>query len=795
MPDPLSGLRIVELGQGVPAAATTRWLADLGAEVIKVEPPTGDPTRRRGPFPDAGRGPEQSGLFLGLNAGKRSIVLDLETPTGTAELASLLERSHGLVHNIAPSIAESLGLDGVALRARYPHLVATSLTPFGASGPYRDYAAEELTSTNAAGWCWLSPGALTETERPPLKTFGHQADFHGALAAATATLAALYRARQTGDGEAIDLSIREAVAASLEIGFIGYTYMGVIATRHGVRGLNPWHIFDCQDGKIFLATIEADQWERLVEFMGNPEWAGLEIFSDFPARARNADALQTFVQEWVASWKVDELFHEGQRRRICFAPVLDIAGVAQEPHLAARDFFKTVETPGMGPVRLPGHPANWGATEVRPRGPSPALGELTQLPAGDRIAARPDVTPSRPLEGIRVADFSWVWAGPFGAMQLAHLGAEVIKFESPTRSDIGRRLAVFRRDQEPGLNRSGYFNQWNQGKKSVELNLSHPEAADLVKRIVSKCDVVIENFATGVMDRLGIGWEALREVNPRLVFASISGYGSSGPYADYMGYGPAMGPLSGLSHATGYVGGGPRETGISVGDPVAGMTAAMAICGGLVERDRTGVGRFLDISLWEATTATALEAWLPHAIRGEEPERMGNRDPEMAPHGLYPTLGDDAWISIACPSDAAWQELAHAMGPNVVSDPRFATQNGRKTNEAALDRLVADWTASQDRWELTTRLQTRGVAAFPSLTPQDLANDPHLEARGFLERLEHPEVGAMTHAGIPWRLTSGPNGVVRPAPLLGQHTDAVLEELLGLSPNQITDLRAQGLLG
>ena len=681
---------------------------------------------------------------------------------------------------------------------RTPHLVATSVTPFGATGPYRDYRAEELTATNAGGWCWLSPGALEAPELPPLKTFGHQAEFQGALAAAAATFAALYRATREGDGEAIDVSIQDAVAAVLEIGLIGFTYAEQLATRHGARGLNPWGIFSCSDGPIFLSVIEPDQWERLVEFMGHPDWAELEIFESFPARLQNHDALATLVQEWIAPWKVDDLFHEGQRRRICFAPVLDMAGVSRSPHLRQRGFIRSLEQPGLGRIELPGPPGGFSQGRAEFRGPAPTLGEHSsavrrEVETRPRIAAR-NADPAKPLDGIRVADFSWVWAGPFGAMQLAHLGAEVIKLESRTRTDVGRRLPVLRPGDKPGPNRTGYFNQWNQGKKSVELNLSHPDAIVLAKRLVAECDVLVENFATGVMDRLGLGWEVLREINPRLIFASISGYGSSGPYAHYMGYGPAMGPLTGLCHATGYPGGPPRETGISIGDPVAGMTAAAAVTAALVERERTGQGQYLDVSLWESTSALAVEAWLPFAMNGREPVRMGNRDPLMAPHGLFRCAGDDDWISIACTDESDWRALCTVVDPALDADPRFRTASDRKANEPALEAVLTAWTRGLDRWEATRRLQAAGIAAFPSMTPADLASDPHLAARGTLERLDHPEVGRQTHAGIPWRLTTGPNGVRTPAPLLGQHTDEVLSGILGLAPDEIARLRESEVL-
>ncbi len=799
MPLPLEGIRVLELGEMVGAAFAARWFADLGADVIKVEPAEGDRARSRGPFSGGMAHPERGGLFFYLAAGKRSVVLDLDDPVDRATLDDWLGKCHVLLHNLEPARAEALGLDAASLGGRHPHLVATSVTAFGTSGPYRDWRSEELNRTNAGGWCWLSPGALEDPTLPPLKTFGHQADFHGALAAATASFAGLFRSLRTGQGEAIDVSIQEAVAAILEIGLIGYTYMDVIATRHGIRGLNPWGIFECSDGPIFLSVIEQDQWERLVEFMGNPDWASIEIFEDFVARARNADALATFVQEWIGTWKVDDLFHQGQKRRICFAPVLDMRGIGEISHLRERGFFSEIEQPGAGRVRLPGPATRWRDDACRLRGPAPALGAdgeaiRAELGRATPLAAPAPAAAKRPLEGVRIADFTWVWAGPFGAMQLAHLGAEVIKFESPTRTDIGRRLAVFP-DNEPGINRSGYFNQWNQGKKSVELDLSHPDTPELVKRIVSECDVVIENFATGVMDRLGIGWEDLRAVNPKLVFASISGYGSDGPFADYMGYGPAMGPLSGLSQATGYPGGPPRETGISVGDPVAGMSAAAAICAALVDRERNGIGQYIDISLWESTTALAIEAWLPFAISGQEPVRMGNRDPLMSPHGMFSCAGEDRWVSIACANEAEWRALCEIIDPALASDPRFASAAERKRNEPALEETIGGWTASRDRWEITRMLQDASIPAFPSLDPRDLAEDPHLAARGYLEELEHPEVGRRKHSGIPWQLRDGPNGVRFPAPCLGQHTEEVLGDLLHLGRAEISALRERGILG
>lgn len=805
----LQGLRVLELGELVSAAYATKMMADLGAEVVKIEAPEGDRARARGPFrggADAAD-PEKSGLYVALNTNKRSVVLDLTTDEGREQLDALVASTDILVHNVSRPQMAPLGLDYDRLRNVRPELVMCSITTFGLTGPYADYRAEEITAANAGGWCWLSPGVPDFPEHPPLKAFGHQADFQAGIAGATAALAARHRAQRTGEGEHIDLSTQSYIASILEQAWVYYTYLGLVSHRAGARGLNPWGIYECSDGLIFLATIEEDQWQRLIEFMGNPEWASMELFDGFPARYANADALRIFLQEWIATWKVDDLFHEGQRRRICFAPVLTMKQLAGNAHLAERGFFTQTKHPRAGTRQLLGAPYKlrerwWDIVD-----PAPLLGQhnddvffdLEKAATLEAPSGKAHPTPAKgssrlPLEGVRIADFSWVWAGPFCAMQLAHLGAEVIKIESRGRPDLGRRLAVFARDTEPGINRSGYFNQWNQGKKSVCLNLANPAAIPVVKQLVSQCDVVVENFASGVMDRLGIGYETLLAERPDLIMASISGYGETGPMRDYMGYGPAIAPISGLSALSGYAGEAPSEVGLSLGDPTAGITAAAAVCAALVSRAETGRGQHIDCSLWESTAALVAEGFMEWDMNGQELPRMGNRDPWMSPHGVYPCAGEDAWVSIACATEEEWRALCAVVSPQLESDPRFATATLRKQNEDALEDLLAQWTSSRDRWEVTKRLQAVSVAAFPTMTPEDLAHDPHLEARGFSERLPHPEIGPRQHGGIPWRLSTGPNGVRAPAPCIGAHTEEIFGGLLGFSDEELARMVEEDIL-
>ncbi len=790
----LEGVRVLELGAGVAPAFAGKLLADLGADVWKLEEAGGDPARARGPFPGGRPDPEKSGLFLALHTNKRS------ARTTRARLERMLAWADIVVHDFPRAAMAERGLDWERLREQRPSLVLASITPFGLTGPRADWRATELVVANAGGWAFLSPGASRYPDAPPLEAAERQCDLQAGLAGAMTALAAYDRALATGAGEHVDLSAQAFVASALEQAFFAYTYQGLVATRHGHRGLQPWGIFECADGPIFLCTIEQDQWERLVALMGNPEWAQLEIFADFPSRLANWDVLHAQLGEWIAGWKVADLYRAGQARRICFAPIHDMRALAEHEQLRARDFFVPVEHPRAGKLVHAGAPYRLTRPWWQVRRPAPLYGEhdaesdrLEPAAAPLRTAAAP--TRRLPLEGVRVADFSWVWAGPFCTLQLAHLGAEVIKLESAARPDLGRRLPIPPAGMEPGLNRSGYFNQWAQGKQSVLANLANPEGLALARRIAQSCDVVVENFATGVMDRIGLGYDTLRASRPDLIYASISGYGQTGPLREYMAYGPAIAPLSGLASLSGYAGGPPSEIGISYGDPNAGIHAAVAICAALVARRRTGEGQRIDVALWDAMAHLSPEAWMEHAMNGAQRPRDGNRDRQLSPHDCFRCAGEDAWVAIACATDAEFAALCGVLGlPARASDPRFATAAARKQNEDELSAWLTAWTRARDRFEIAHLLQAAGVPAYPSMSTKDLSEDPQLEARGFFARLPHPEVGVRTHAGIPWLLAASPNGVRAAAPLLGADTDAVLRGLLGLDAAEIERLRQSGAL-
>jgi len=404
-----------------------------------------------------------------------------------------------------------------------------------------------------------------------------------------------------------------------------------------------------------------------------------------------------------------------------------------------------------------------------------------------------DAPRPRPLEGIRVADFTWVWAGPFCTLQLAHLGAEVIRIESATRTCVTRLLPPWP-DGVPHPDRSGYFNQYNQGKKSIALDLTKDDARSVARDLIRASDIVVENFAAGVMDRMGLGYEVCRSLRPDIIMIALSGYGATGPESHYVSYGPAQVPLSGFSSLTGYRGFRPMHIGISYGDPTAGLHGAVATLAALFHRRRSGEGQYIDLSQWESTMALLPEGLLAQTLEGRAYERDGNHDVLWAPHAVYRCDGEDRWVSIAVASDDEWRALASAVEPAWLRDSELAVAAGRKRREEEIDERLSAWCATRSREQVTQVLQQAGVAAFPVLDARDLHDDPHLAARGFFVELPHREVGVRRHLGIPYRLDASPIAVGRAAPCLGQDTDEVLTRVLGYDADRIAALRAADVL-
>jgi crotonobetainyl-CoA:carnitine CoA-transferase CaiB-like acyl-CoA transferase len=796
----LEGLQVLELGGGIAAGVAGKLLADLGATVVKVESPEGDATRSRGPFRDGRSDPEASGTYIALNTNKRSVVLDLKTHAGQEPLYRLSARAPLLIHDYRPIEMARHGIDYDRLSALNPSLVMLSLTPFGLSGPYRDYAASDLTLTHGGGWGWICPGKSQRPDLPPIKPYGQHALAQAGLHGMVAALAAVYAAERTGRGEHIDLSIQEVVIGLLYRHFASFTYSGKIDNRMNLGFYEPLSFYPCRDGYLFLIAPEDSQFDSLVELMGDPDWAKQEKFKGRFNRAKHQFELKDLISRWTAGWKVEELFHACQQGRVGAAPFFAYEQLENREHLIARKSFAMMDHPTAGRLKVIGAPYQLQHPWWALRRPAPALGEanreLEELfgerpqPASRPGAGGDDPQWKLPLAGIRVLDLTWVWAGPHCTQLLAMLGAEVLKVESSSRPDLGRRADVYASGMEPGLNRCSYFNSTNQGKRSIGINLRHPEGIALIKRLAALCDVTISNFGTGVVERMGLGADVIHDVNPDMIIATISAFGQTGPMRQYMGYGPLIPPLAGV--VCGYEDGIPQDVGMAYADPNAGAYTAVAIVASLLSRQWNTGGQVIDVSLWEAMINTGFEGWIGYQL-GRPPVRpMGNRDPVYAPHNCYRCAGEDDWVAIAVTEEGQWAALCRVLArPDLAEDPSFRNAVSRKANEDKLDALISAWCAGRNRWDVTALLQEAGVPAFPSMSSRDLLENPHLERRGYFNSPPHPEVGERAVPGIAWRFTNRSGSSPAAAPQLGADTDNVLREVLGLGAAEIARLHEE----
>jgi crotonobetainyl-CoA:carnitine CoA-transferase CaiB-like acyl-CoA transferase len=373
----LEGFRIVECGEMVAAAYATKLMADMGAEVIKIEPPKkGDSARQRGPFPGKVPHSEKSGLFLYLNTNKRGVTLDLAQPRGQEIFRKLVGQADLLMHNVHPTQMAALGLDYERLARENAGLIMTSITPFGLQGPHSNYQATDLTLWNAGGLCYLNGGGPGSEDLPPLKPFGQQAGFQAGIHAAVASLGALFARFTDGVGQHIDFSVQETLMAISEFAGIMPTYADQIVVRFtGNKAIRPLDIMECKDGWIYLACVEEHQWRNFVDIMGNPEWASKELFKTRLDRAQNWDALQLFLEPWVKEQSVEELYHKAQSRRIPFAPVSTMGDLLNSEHLKVRGFFAEIAHPVAGTYSYPTAPYQMSAVPWTLRRPAPCLGQ------------------------------------------------------------------------------------------------------------------------------------------------------------------------------------------------------------------------------------------------------------------------------------------------------------------------------------------------------------------------------------------------------------------------------------
>lgn len=836
--DALAGVRVVELPclDAMPylaAAMAGKLLGDLGAEVIKVEPPTGAPERRRGPFPSGVADPERSGLHLYLNTSKLGVTLDLEAAGAREVLYDLLASADVLLNPNLATPSCRLGIDWPALGARFSELVVVSLPFFSSYGPYRDVRGCDLIAAHMSAVAFSTPvNQVTDPpNQPPLKPGERQGDYlTGYTAAAGALCGLLYRARG-GRGLNVDANQWHAMASAVrpEIGI--YSHESPEAPFYRRLTMRRKHnfpfVFPCQDGWVSFSPWPARYWPRTKQIMGFPEWANSELFHSVGTRLANSDALEAGLVAWMMEHGKEEIFELAQAAKIPCFPVYSPAEVARNPQYGARGFFVAHHHPAAGALTMPGAPFRMGRTPWRIHRPAPRLGEHNREVLGHRVglsdaqlaqvaadggrtlqysaariaaaacgeeggAGAPAGPAPLPFAGLRVTDFGWIYALPLATSWLGALGADVIRIESTRAPDLVRSLSGT--DGVPGPNRSGIFNTINFSKRSVTLDLNNPRAAEIARRLAARSDLVTENFAPGAMRRFGLDYEALSRIRPGLIMISGSSLGQSGPLANTIGWGPTNQAFAGMCYLTGYPEGFPSGLGGTWPDFAVAMALLFATLAALHHRERTGEGQHVDLAMAEVVTSMLPEAMLDYFINGVNRGPIGNRDPLIAPHGAFPVKGDDRWIALACANDGEFASLAEVLGaPALASDPRYAHAAERLRNVEALEREIAARTAQRDGAELVAAMRARDLCATQVYDTATLVNDPGLRDSGMLVRVTHKECGERTIAGIPVRFSAFAPAY-RPAPCVGEHTGEVLTELLGMSAAEIEALRAEQVI-
>jgi len=802
MAEALEGIRVVELGGGVSAPYCAKLFADYGADVVKIEAPgTGDRSRSWGPFPSDEPDREKSGLFHCLNTNKKSVTLDANDSGDREKIRSLISGADVLIENNTPAQMREWSLDYATLRDLNPRLVMISITPFGQTGPYADWKATDLNAFHISG---ASSRYCGRPDEAPLEHGTFAADYFGAVAAAAWGLAAVYGRTNTGVGQQVDVSCAEVIAATFVGGqnIGGYAQDGKFERRTGV-GMPlgaPATIVPCKDGHVWMLALEPGQWNGIAKVMGDPEWMQTEMFQDMFSRAENADLIYPLIEEWTMKHGKHEIMERCQAEGAPVSAVFTVAEAVEHPHLREREYIVELEHAALGRVRMLGAPFKLSQSPGGPKRAAPLLGAdndailgaLALPPPSEEVKATEG---ARPLEGIRVANFGWVWAGPVVGQTLNFLGAEVYKVESNVRVDMTRTLPPFG-GGEAGPNRSLSNHACWAGNGSVTIDFKTDEGLELARQLIMESDVVIENFGPGVMEKIGLGYEEMKKRKPELVMLSMQGAGAYGPLMNTRTYGLSLTSLTGLDSLTGYCDGPPLPVENAYSDPFTGIFGAFALVAALTYRDRTGQGQYIDFSQQEAVMQMVGPAFMDYVMNDRVAGPLGNRHPlaAAAPHGVFRCRGDDRWISIAVEDEASWKSLVAAMGnPDWADTPEFASLAARLSNIEMLHEQIDRWTAEFDDRELATRLQEDDVAEAPVLNVADLLDDPHFRTRNTFIEVDHPLGFRETIYGSYVKLSHSPV-TVRPGPVIGQDNEHVFKNILGLSDERYSELVEQKII-
>ena len=796
---PLSGLRVVEVGSEITGPYCTKLLVDLGADVCKVEPTSGDPIRRWGTVLPGGI--DHSGLFEYLNAGKRGATVGLASEGDLDSLHDLVAGADVLIENLAPGSQQrwDWGLDPDSLARLNPRLVVVRISDFGQHGPYRDRETTPLTLQAASGW-------VNEREpgRPPVQAGARIPEYIAGSYAAMGALTALrIAAGGVGRPVEVDVSVFEALLSTLPYPMLLAERLIKMGLPGNAKGAPMLGIVRAADGWVGINCLTGQHWLDVCAMVGLPEFGEhqIAIMIGGPEREEFFEK----ANPWLESMTVADLVELSQALRIPAAPVTDGESILSCPQYAERGFFIDTRTDAaaQGFVR-PGPPFRLSKTPAESPRPAPALGAPVTgwdgVAAADShrgdgaFSALPPADVTQPFAGLKVFDLSTFWAGAYLTCYLGAFGADVVKVESIQRPDGHRYSGSLLRDGDDWYERGPLWQGTNLNKRDITLDLSSETGRELARRMAAEADVVVENFSPRVVEHFGLDYDSLVEINPDVIMVRMPGFGLEGPWRDYVGWALNIEQLSGMSSTTGYADGPPCNL-QGPADPIAGVHAAVALLAALEHRARTGEGQLIEVAQIEAGAAVTAEPVIEYSLTGRVQAREGNRHRTYA-QGVYPTATEDEWVAISVRNDADWVAVAEAVGqPELGSDLRFVTAQARLDNHEAFDDVLAAWTRGRTAAEVADELRMRAVPAEPTLRADRMYDVEQLDARSFYQELEHPITGRHRFPGWPFHLTPGPDRHHRSvSPTLGQHNDEVLGEV-GVSEQEIALLRQRQIIG
>lgn len=794
----LSHLRVIEIGSSAATSYCARLFADFGADVQKVEPPAGDPLRRSAPLTPG----DQSAWFAFLNFNKSSIIIDSAEPGAITRLTALIEDCDILIDGRDVDPADCPSSDITAIRSRRPGLIYLEASWFGREGPYAGFAATDSTLRALAGLIKL----VGPAEGPPL----HGPDFQtgilaglwGFVAAAASALARM----QGRAGRSWSLNILESNLALSEYLMSEAFARGDVMRRIGVNRfwpIFPAGIYETKKGWLGVTTITPVQWQAFCDMLDLAE------LRDDPAlvlgedRLRQMEPIERQFMPRLRTRTAQEWFAEGLKRKIPIVPVPEISDLVQEAKKKLHGAIVPVLL-GHEEGLTAGSTQRLTLTPPRRGGRVPAPGEQQPVAClrtqgsftSPKSSVRIDAD-GLPLHGVRVIDFTMGWAGPLCTRTLADLGADVIKIEAIQYPDWWRGV-----DRRPAYVDSQMYEKtlrfciMNRNKRGITLDLTRPEGLALAKRLLARADVVVNNFSVDVLPKLGLGYDVLKTLNPRLVMLSMSAFGADSVNRDCRAYGSTLEQGSGLTSVIGKPDGPPVMSHGAFGDPVGGLNGCAAVLVALIHARITGQGQFIDLAQIECMMPFSAPWITVNSIGGVSPPRCGNRHPQFVPHGCFQCEGPDNWIMVAATDEAMWHRLAILIGrPDWATDASLTSAEARRGIEDMIERAIEAWTLTRDADQAMSELQAVSVAAGVARLPIDLLKDRHLRSRAFLQEVERAFIGSHPQPSMPIREGARPYAIRTPAPTLGQHNNEILSGFLELSDTVIANLAREGIIG